>query len=783
MNPDRMETAAAGRPRGNHWNLVVALLGALAVRVLYSCLAYSTTFDSAVVGCMAIRILREGERPLFFYGQKYFGSLEAWLAAGIFALAGIGEFTLSLAAILPSLGWIAATWWLLQRWAGPRAAAVAIWPLVVPGWVVLHYSVATYGGYPIAFLLGTLVLALSLRVFERDLIGLSLLPYSSAIALTAGLAMWTHFLSATYLLPAAFLIMIAGIRRRLAWCWLWPWFAALPMLGCSLSPLFLELDVIDLAKVARWTPSVSAIAHNAVALLQRPLRDQFLYPHAATAHRFVGRCLFAATMLAPVLSLAIEPNRRLRRRLLAPLSILVVFLAFYLPHPMASLKVSRYVIPFWTVGLMWALAVPVASSNSRLRTFGAALTVGWTVYQGLGIAAEMPFSVRRRSAQLIERQSVVEAARAAGLRSATVVGSSLIGHQGSIFTLASHCQIVFVNPWDERHRRSADVAEADDASGFLVAREYSGRIRAALRDLGATWSEATAARHIVFYRVHAPPTTSRGIPRAAMTVRASDGSQLAALIDRSLQTTFDAPYGSNCWIEIELNDAFNVDAVHLVPREPHGIGLPRDFIVDVSMNGAEWRTVRHSAPRTALAWTAGPRVFLYGYGGHLECRWPATTARYLRITLLPTPGVSPASWSLAELYLCAADPRSELSSPDVRVVADALRQTSPPTAFVAADRWLSAHLAHLLESPRVFPRPNPRYRNRSLDRRLRGNDIIVATADAWADEAWEVANSSGYEVSELGRAGGYTLLQILGGREGASHHPLLWEGTFLLREI
>ena len=43
--------------------------------------------DEAVVGLMARHIL-QGARPIFFYGQAYMGSLDAYLVAGAFALLG-----------------------------------------------------------------------------------------------------------------------------------------------------------------------------------------------------------------------------------------------------------------------------------------------------------------------------------------------------------------------------------------------------------------------------------------------------------------------------------------------------------------------------------------------------------------------------------------------------------------------------------------------------------------------------------------------------------------------
>ena len=64
--------------------------------------------DEAVVGLMARHIL-QGERPLFFWGpsQEYLGALEAYVAAGLFAVAGSSNPALKLAPGLFSVGFVA----------------------------------------------------------------------------------------------------------------------------------------------------------------------------------------------------------------------------------------------------------------------------------------------------------------------------------------------------------------------------------------------------------------------------------------------------------------------------------------------------------------------------------------------------------------------------------------------------------------------------------------------------------------------------------------------------
>ena len=64
--------------------------------------------DEAVVGLMARHILA-GERPIFFYGQAYMGSLDAYLVAAGFAVFGAQIWVIRLVQGLLYLGVIFTT--------------------------------------------------------------------------------------------------------------------------------------------------------------------------------------------------------------------------------------------------------------------------------------------------------------------------------------------------------------------------------------------------------------------------------------------------------------------------------------------------------------------------------------------------------------------------------------------------------------------------------------------------------------------------------------------------
>jgi Dolichyl-phosphate-mannose-protein mannosyltransferase len=164
--------------------------------------------DEAIVGLMARHIAFLGEYPVFYWGQPYLGSLEAFSAAPLFRLFGYSTLLLKLVPTAYSLGFLGLSAVIARRMFGtPVALATAAYLAVPPAmWAV--WSTKARGGYAELLFLGQAVLLVTLMQARSPRRRLALLW-----GILAGLAFWTHPLAIVYLVPSVAFVVLA--RRKL----------------------------------------------------------------------------------------------------------------------------------------------------------------------------------------------------------------------------------------------------------------------------------------------------------------------------------------------------------------------------------------------------------------------------------------------------------------------------------------------------------------------------------------------------------------------------------------
>ncbi len=209
--------------------LPLALLLAVAVRVFLIVRAPGVLDgDEALVGLQAQSIATGAAHPLpvFFYGQYYMGSLEAYLCAAVFRLIGPSVPALRLAPLLCALLLVLLTYDLARRVVGRQPARLAALLTALPPLYVGVWSVKARGGYVEMLVLGTALLIVTHRLLygPGERLG-PLVPvpmrreraihyaYLLLWGLLAGLLFWTSPVGVPYLLSCAGALVITAARR------------------------------------------------------------------------------------------------------------------------------------------------------------------------------------------------------------------------------------------------------------------------------------------------------------------------------------------------------------------------------------------------------------------------------------------------------------------------------------------------------------------------------------------------------------------------------------------
>lgn len=226
--------------------IIILLIAAIGRALLLASGAVSFHSDEAVVALMA-RHINQGARPVFFYGQAYMGSLDAWLVAIGFRLFGESVMSIRIMQAVLYLLIVATSYLVGWQFSGRRIiAAVTAFAFALPSALVATYTTATLGGYNEVLLFGNLILIAGRRVLygsdplipnpsppnsrekgekrtsdspsmdsERGSGGevKNYLGWWALIGIAAGLGWWANGLIVMYVLPVGLLGLWELIRR------------------------------------------------------------------------------------------------------------------------------------------------------------------------------------------------------------------------------------------------------------------------------------------------------------------------------------------------------------------------------------------------------------------------------------------------------------------------------------------------------------------------------------------------------------------------------------------
>ncbi|PSK67241.1 hypothetical protein B0E53_00772 [Micromonospora sp. MH33] len=217
----RQEPREATRPRAPRRTRLPALLallvglGGVGYRLaLLLADAPPTNSDEATMGLAALHIAGGEGFPVWFYGQAYMGTLEAYLAAPLVALAGPSVLVLRLPTLALYALFLALSWRLTRRLGGDRWFALLVVGFLALGSdrVVKNQLIAG-GGYPELNPAGVALALLTVSLCAGA--SGARLPRWAAWGLVSGLMLWVDPLVLPYVLGTG-AVLLAWRRRELA---------------------------------------------------------------------------------------------------------------------------------------------------------------------------------------------------------------------------------------------------------------------------------------------------------------------------------------------------------------------------------------------------------------------------------------------------------------------------------------------------------------------------------------------------------------------------------------
>jgi hypothetical protein len=174
-----------------------------------------TDSDEATMGLMAKHILTHGEHPIFFYGQNYMGSIEAYLGAFMYLFLGVSQFALKCGLIALFAAFMIVMYRLLSLLFSRGWALVGLALIALGSDNMLYHELEAWGGYLETIFFGAATIAIAvwlIRTAGQDSLRRWRVLGFGVWGLAAGLGIWSDPLVTPFVALTALLLAVTCWR-------------------------------------------------------------------------------------------------------------------------------------------------------------------------------------------------------------------------------------------------------------------------------------------------------------------------------------------------------------------------------------------------------------------------------------------------------------------------------------------------------------------------------------------------------------------------------------------
>ncbi|VAX24695.1 hypothetical protein MNBD_NITROSPINAE03-609 [hydrothermal vent metagenome] len=711
--------------------------------------------DAAVLGIMADDIANQIAFPLVYYGQGYMGSIEAWITAPLFFIAGPTWWGLSFAPILVSTLGIFAFYLLGKSAAGDEMAgyiAALLWAL--PSFAPSFYNITPRGCYPEVVCGGALVLWFATRIWKGERLSPAVCAFFGFLM---GILIWTSLLSAPFVMTAL-LFLFLGDRKNIMSV---SNIAVIAGMLAGSAPFVMTISHLALSDTGSF--SVANFSERAMALWFT-YKHLFLPYSKMAAPSIISISGWIALGLSSVSLLTlfiicfgdfikragdVERSANSSFKAVPVLVFFVLFILIYLLDEKSLFRQTRYLLPL-IVPLYIAVAITARQIWTRSRLFAVGLVV-MIVTASIANSTWAFARLKQESADEIKlTDRIMNDIENTGFKSLVWIDYER-AHRLAFETVIRGVNLNVVDYKSSRDIRKVRLAEKDPDVGVVLTGPPN-ILKSQLNSCcGPNFKTGSIADWKVLYNMRPKRWPAVSIPPDQWTVN----ERLKAISDKIFSTTLVSERS----FTIELKEPLPITRIRAI----WGGRQPVSVDVKISVDGDKWDSIGPPLPPSPFI-PIEDKVFFRTLNRYereyQEWNFPPRTARYIKFDI---PEKAAKIYDIHELFIYKHSPGAQKTPAlSMSVINDmALRRE---TKILAANRWIAANIADLagagygVISPSLRSFPDPLMESRQISGE--GFSALVDNGDADELKAWLAQRKVEFAIENAGK---YKLFTFKGG--------------------
>ncbi len=640
-----------------------------------------------IIGLMSKHALELGEFPYFFWGQNWFGGLEAMLHGIAFWFFGVTPWAMRVVPLLLFMLFCMITFLITRDLFDETTGLFSVaWCIVAPLYLT-KLTIVPQTHYLETVVFGSLILWLALRLTKaKTVIGRRLLYIS--FGLWAGLSWWVTPLIAYYLAATAVFIFLKERGRSICYGILLsgPAFilGMLPMLiYYARDPNSHLLAMGNNFKISDFLPGLQRMITMAGPdLLGFHDYEKFGFwaPWAAGAFYLyaLGYLLIkTGKNFYQLFSFRSRENGSQGLLMVFLLAIIVIYctsenaLHKYAPRYLLSIC---SLFPIVCAAAIWA--VP-----RKVRWFTVPIFFLFFCAQGWCIGRWAYHEVPAHENQAKKVIGLVDYLKAHHVDRAYAFEPGYYE-----MTFLAKESIIFAAPYQEKYS-PYELALDVVPKPVFVAKQHS-LLTPVLKLIGGSCEEDAEGDYQIYRNFKEAPRCYHQIDSQEMNGIASTGSiDIPYTLDRNFATAWRSAEGKTegMWLQYDLGKERTMGMIRLLNQKEDTRTYALDTTIKVSLDGKIWQEVIPHTNGDFYYWS-GPRIYFWGWEYRWEARFGPIQARFVRIKQFEN---SNSKWKVAEAYFY--EDIGERKATDAQDESNIVKRIKIlQLKYVYANRWMSA---------------------------------------------------------------------------------------------